>query len=224
MAQGGRKVFVAALLALVVVSAFGAQACLAADGDRRARRLVRRRLRRQGRHCAGGGHRRGPSCLAAGHSRWAASARRRSEHGQRTSRTAHEVAASSSSSRKGSPSTASSWESCFGRSSSRSYEVPLSRHRRRGHGPRLPVRRRCPGSPSADRAEALAALKSARETEGGRRHPHAGSRRDDAGGGGCAPVRRRFCRWWWRFPGARGPLPGRKSLSDVIRQAIGVKV
>jgi V/A-type H+-transporting ATPase subunit K len=33
MTQGGRKFFVVALLALVAVSAFGAQACLAADKD-----------------------------------------------------------------------------------------------------------------------------------------------------------------------------------------------
>ena len=37
MAQGGRKVFVAALLAVVVLSAFGAQACLAADAETAAK-------------------------------------------------------------------------------------------------------------------------------------------------------------------------------------------
>jgi V/A-type H+-transporting ATPase subunit K len=33
MAQGGRKFFMAALLALVVVSAFGSQTCLAAEAE-----------------------------------------------------------------------------------------------------------------------------------------------------------------------------------------------
>jgi V/A-type H+-transporting ATPase subunit K len=37
MAQGGRKVFMAALLAVIVLSAFGAQACLAADAETAAK-------------------------------------------------------------------------------------------------------------------------------------------------------------------------------------------
>jgi V/A-type H+-transporting ATPase subunit K len=37
MAQGGRKFFMVALLALVVVSAFGAQVCLAAEAETAAR-------------------------------------------------------------------------------------------------------------------------------------------------------------------------------------------
>jgi V/A-type H+/Na+-transporting ATPase subunit K len=37
MAQGGRKFFMVALLAVVVISAFGAQACLAADAETAAR-------------------------------------------------------------------------------------------------------------------------------------------------------------------------------------------
>ena len=37
MAQGGRKFFVAALLALIAVSVFGAQVCLAADAETAAK-------------------------------------------------------------------------------------------------------------------------------------------------------------------------------------------
>ncbi|MGO8705640.1 MAG: ATP synthase subunit C [Candidatus Brocadiia bacterium] len=40
MAQGGRKFFMAALLALVVVTSFGAQACLAAGAETPARAVT----------------------------------------------------------------------------------------------------------------------------------------------------------------------------------------
>lgn len=85
---------------------------------------------------------------------------------------------------------------------------------------------RCAGVPGAgvnNRAEALAALKSARDSEAGvviLTQEVAAMMQEEVDalrfGGGLPMV--------VEIPGARGPLAGRKSLSDVIRQAIGVRV
>ena len=103
-------------------------------------------LRRQLCPCSGRSHRRRLVVPCGGHG---GGPRRRggARDGQRTSRTAHEVAYLRRRRRRDRDLRASSWESCFGRSSSS--EAPLSRHRRRGHGPRLPVRRHCREMPSA---------------------------------------------------------------------------
>jgi V/A-type H+-transporting ATPase subunit F len=73
------------------------------------------------------------------------------------------------------------------------------------------------------RADALAALKSARDSEAGvviLTQEAAAMMQEEVEalrfGGGLPMV--------VEIPGARGPLAGRKSLSDVIRQAIGVRV
>ena len=85
---------------------------------------------------------------------------------------------------------------------------------------------RCAGVPGIaveNGTEALAALKSARENEAGLvilTEEVAAMMQDEVDalrfGGGLPMV--------VEIPGARGPFPGRKSLSDIIRQAIGVKV
>jgi V/A-type H+-transporting ATPase subunit F len=80
-----------------------------------------------------------------------------------------------------------------------------------------------PGTAVSSRAEALAALKSARDSEAGiaiLTQEVAAMMQEEVDalrfGGGLPMV--------VEIPGARGPLAGRKSLSDVIRQAIGVRV
>jgi V/A-type H+-transporting ATPase subunit F len=85
---------------------------------------------------------------------------------------------------------------------------------------------RCAGVPGVavkDRPEALAALKSAQESQTGiviLTQEVAAMMQDEVDalrfGSGLPMV--------VEIPGARGPLAGRKSLSDVIRQAIGVRV
>jgi V/A-type H+/Na+-transporting ATPase subunit F len=79
------------------------------------------------------------------------------------------------------------------------------------------------GNAVTSRMEALAALKGARDSEAGvviLTQEVAAMMPEEVDalrfGGGLPMV--------VEIPGARGPLPGRKSLSDVIRQAIGVKV
>ena len=73
------------------------------------------------------------------------------------------------------------------------------------------------------RADALAALKSARDSQAGvviLTQEVAAMMQEEVDalrfGGGLPMV--------VEIPSARGPLAGRKSLSDVIRQAIGVRV
>jgi V/A-type H+-transporting ATPase subunit F len=79
------------------------------------------------------------------------------------------------------------------------------------------------GTAVSNRAEALAALKSARDSETGvviLTQEVAAMMQEDVDvlrfGGGLPMV--------VEIPGARGPLAGRRTLSDVIRQAIGVRV
>jgi len=79
------------------------------------------------------------------------------------------------------------------------------------------------GNAVSNRTEALAALKGARDSQAGvvivtQEVAAMMLEEVDAlrfGGGSPMVV---------EIPGARGPLAGRKSLSDVIRQAIGVRV
>ena len=79
------------------------------------------------------------------------------------------------------------------------------------------------GNAVGSRADALAALKSAQDSEAGvviLTQEVAAMMQEEVDAlrfGGGLPMA-------VEIPGARGPLAGRKSLSDVIRQAIGVKV
>jgi V/A-type H+-transporting ATPase subunit F len=79
------------------------------------------------------------------------------------------------------------------------------------------------GIAARGRTEALAALKSARDSEAGvvvLTQEIAAMMQEEVDalrfGGGLPMV--------VEIPGPRGPLAGRRSLSDVIRQAIGVRV
>ena len=80
-----------------------------------------------------------------------------------------------------------------------------------------------PGTAVKGRTDALAALKSARDSEAGvvvLTQEVAAMMQEEVDalrfGGGLPMV--------VEIPGPRGPLAGRRSLSDVIRQAIGVRV